>query len=51
MESTVFGHPGEPRTGPDLPAPLAGFGSANFGVTLKDRSLRGRVEVEMLPPP
>lgn len=51
MESTVFGHPGAPKSGPDLPAPLSGLGAVDFGLTLKDRGLRGRVEIQMLPEP
>jgi hypothetical protein len=51
MESTAYGHPGEPRPGPAEIEPLAGVGAVDFGVSLKDGGLRGKVEVEMRPEP
>lgn len=51
MESTALGHPGEPKPGPDLPAPLAGIGRVGFGISLKENGLRSRVDVEMISPP
>ncbi len=43
MESTVYGHPGEPKIGPPLPAVLAAFATANFGLTFEDQGLRAQV--------
>ena len=40
MESTVYGHPGEPKQGPPAPPVLSDFSAANFGLTLKDKGLR-----------
>ncbi len=50
MESTVYGHPGEPRKGPPAPPVLSDFSAANFGLTLKDKGLRARVSLEREPP-
>jgi hypothetical protein len=46
MESTVLGHPGEPRPGPDAVAPLRNVKSADFGITFQDGGLRAAVEIE-----
>jgi len=46
MESTVFGHPGSPKEGSDLPNIIASLLSANFGLTFEDQGLRARVELE-----
>lgn len=46
MESTVYGHPGSPKPGPDLPPSVARLKSAAFGLTFEDRGLRARVEIE-----
>src|SRR6185503_9308005 len=32
MESTVYGHPAEPKPGPDSVTPLSRFAAANFGL-------------------
>jgi hypothetical protein len=45
MESTVYGHPGEPKDGPLAPPVLSGFASGNFGLTLENQGLRARVEL------
>ncbi|MSR60076.1 MAG: hypothetical protein EXS05_20960 [Planctomycetaceae bacterium] len=45
MESTVYGHPGQPRTGPALPQALRGVKQADFDVTFENRGLRAKVEV------
>ncbi|HKD37990.1 MAG TPA: hypothetical protein VKB78_14355, partial [Pirellulales bacterium] len=45
MESTVFGHPGEPKAG--IAAPIfAGFSDMNIGLTFEDRGLRARIDLE-----
>lgn len=46
MESTVYGHPGEPKEGPAAPPVLSGFASGDFGLTLEDHGLRARVELQ-----
>jgi hypothetical protein len=42
MESTIWGHPGEPKSPDPIPRPLAGFGFLNFGLTFEDQGLRAR---------
>jgi hypothetical protein len=51
MESTAFGHPGQPKPGPEIPGPLTGVAGIDFGVTFGDGGLRGRVEVQAAPKP
>ncbi len=46
MESTVYGHPGEPRTGASLPAALRAITRGNFGLTFEENGLRANVELE-----
>jgi hypothetical protein len=46
MESTIYGHPGEPKDGPDPVDLLNGLISANFGLTFEDQGLRAAVEVQ-----
>lgn len=50
MESTLYGHPAQPKAGP-LPS-LASLGvrAADFGLTFVDGGLRARVEVQRQPP-
>jgi hypothetical protein len=45
MESTVYGHPGQPKAGPPAPPVLSGFASGDFGLTLENQGLRARVEL------
>ncbi len=45
MESTVYGHPGQPKPGPKAPPLLNQFQSANFGLTFEDQGLRARLEL------
>ncbi len=45
MESTVYGSPAEPKTGPTLPPLLGQFRDLNFGLTFEDKGLRSRVEL------
>jgi hypothetical protein len=45
MESTVYGHPGQPKSGPEMPPILGQFDAANFGLTFEDHGLRARVEL------
>ena len=45
MESTVFGHPGEPKLPEKFEAPLFPFAKANFGITFELDGLRSRLEL------
>ena len=45
MESTVYGHPGQPKAGPPAPPVLSSFTSGDFGLTLENDGLRARVEL------
>jgi hypothetical protein len=45
MESTVYGHPGEPKYGPTWPASLARLSHGNFGLTFEDDGLRARIQI------
>ncbi|MBN1589608.1 MAG: hypothetical protein JW888_08845 [Pirellulales bacterium] len=46
MESTVYGHPGEPKVGPVSTPVLKQFHSADFGLSFENNGLRARVELE-----
>jgi hypothetical protein len=50
-ESTVYGHPGEPRRGPAVPPALELFQSVDFGLTFEHRGLRARVVLERTTAP
>ena len=46
MESTAYGHPGEPKAGPGvLRPPLSNLVEGNFGLTFEDDGLRARVKL------
>jgi hypothetical protein len=45
MESTVYGHPGQPKSGPKAPPLLGEYQSANFGLTFEDQGLRAKLEL------
>jgi len=49
MESTLYGHPGEPKPGPALPAALRDGELGNFGITFEENGLRARVELHRKP--
>jgi hypothetical protein len=49
MESTVYGHPGEPKHGPAAPPVLSSFATANFGLTLENGGLRAQVTLRRAP--
>ena len=40
MESTVYGHPGQPKRGPSTPPLVGRLSSAAFGVTFENQGLR-----------
>ena len=46
MESTVYGHPGEPKVGPTDSPVLNEFSSGAFGLTFENQGLRARVSLE-----
>ena len=46
MESTVYGHPGQPKSGPENPLPLSDIQAGNFGLTFEKQGLRARAAVE-----
>jgi len=49
MESSVYGSPGDPRDGPDLPGIMDEIESGDFGLTFEDGGLRARGEVQRSP--
>ncbi len=49
MESTVYGHPGQPKQGPPAPPVLSTFREGNFGLTFEDRGLRARATLRRDP--
>ena len=48
MESTVYGHPGQPKRGPANVA-LADVVGGNFGLTFEDQGLRARAVIDRRP--
>jgi hypothetical protein len=46
MESTVYGHPGDPKKGPDRVGPLARFQSANLGLSFENQGLSAKIVLE-----
>lgn len=46
MESTVYGHPGEPKDGPTAPPLLEQVQVGNFGLSFEEQGLRARVVLE-----
>jgi hypothetical protein len=46
MESTVYGHPGEPKNGPSAAVALYQFSNGDFGLTFENQGLRARVSLE-----
>jgi hypothetical protein len=49
MQSTVYGHPGEPKQGPPLPAALEPVRAADFGLTFEEHGLRARASIDRRP--
>ncbi len=50
MESTVYGHPGQPKQGASLPIALQSISSGNFGLTFEKNGLRARAELQQNTP-
>ena len=46
MESTVYGHPLQPREGPQLPGELRAWSVGDAGLTFEDDGVRARVEIQ-----
>jgi hypothetical protein len=46
MESTVYGHPGQPKGGPDKIQPLGNVLSANLGLTFENQGLSAKAVLE-----
>ncbi|MCE9606670.1 MAG: hypothetical protein K8U03_17410 [Planctomycetia bacterium] len=45
MESTLYGHPGEPKLGSGAPPQLSDFSRVRFGLTFEEQGLRARGEL------
>lgn len=45
-ESTVYGHPGEPKAGPRVPPALSLFSGGEFGLTFENQGLRAKAVLE-----
>jgi hypothetical protein len=50
MESSVYGHPGEPKAGPAAEPELLDFRFANFGLTFEGDGLRARLTLDRKTP-
>jgi len=46
MESTIYGHPGEPKKGPGRFLPLAKISAANLGLTFENQGLSAKAVLE-----
>jgi hypothetical protein len=46
MESTAYGHPGEPKAGPKNNFPLARFNGANLGLNFEQQGLSAKVALD-----
>jgi hypothetical protein len=46
MESTVYGHPGQPKQGPPAPPAIQSLGAGSFGLSFEGQGLRARVSLE-----
>ncbi len=49
MESTVYGHPGQPKIGPAAPLPLMDLNRGEFGLTFEDQGLRAKAGLNRRP--
>jgi hypothetical protein len=47
MESTTYGHPAAPKTGPASPRSLDIIQSGNFGVDFEDQGIRARAQLQL----
>ena len=46
MESTVYGHPGQPKPGPEKALPVANITTANLGLTFENDGLSAKVVLD-----
>ncbi len=46
MESTVYGHPGEPKPGPKNILPVATITGANLGLSFENQGLSAKIVLE-----
>ena len=46
MQSTVYGHPGQPKEGPPAPPVIQSIKAGNFGLSFEEQGLRARVSLE-----
>jgi hypothetical protein len=46
MESTVYGHPGEPKRGPEVPPLFDSIEGGNLGLTFENQGLRAKAVLE-----
>jgi hypothetical protein len=49
MESTVYGHPAQPKPGPENILPVANITSANLGLTFENQGLSAKAVLERTP--
>lgn len=49
LESTVYGHPGQPKPGPKFPAVFRRARFADFGITFENEGLRAQAVLERAP--
>ena len=50
MQSTIFGHPAQPKTAHSLPNVLEGMTAGSFSLGFEDDGLRAKVELQRTPP-
>jgi hypothetical protein len=50
MESAVYGHPAQPRPGPEKLLPLGNITSANLGVSFENQGLSAHAVLESAAP-
>jgi hypothetical protein len=46
MESTIYGHPAQPKAGPENALPVANITTANLGLTFENDGLSGKIVLE-----
>ena len=51
MESSVYGHPAEPKAGPAVPPMIDAFKRGSFGIDFEEQGIRARAEVTLNPAP
>ena len=46
MESTMYGHPGQPKSGPAVPPGISDLAGGEFGLDFEDSGLRARAVLQ-----